>query len=103
MIAVRMRDENMRHSLPTDGIEQRAGVHLIIRSPIDNRNLTVSDDITPRPRQGEGRRIVAQDAAHARNNFLDNTRRERKVPIKRDILFLVLNAQGSNQLLYENA
>src|SRR5437764_5040795 len=69
MIAMRMRDENVRHGLTAHGVEQRSDVSRIVGSGIDDRDLAASDDVTHCPFEGERTRIVGDDTAHTRRKL----------------------------------
>ncbi len=87
MIFVGMRDEDVRHGFALDGIEQRFGMRLAVRTGIDDRDLAASDDVTHRACEGERRGIVAQHAANAGHDLFGDAGFQRKIAIERDVVF----------------
>ena len=77
MVAVGMGDQDMGHGLAPNGVKQRRRMRFIVGTGIDDRDLALADDVTHRPREGEGARIVAENSPHARTDFIDDAGLER--------------------------
>ena len=86
MVAVRMRDKDVRHGLAAHGIEQRRDVHGIVGPRIDDRDFAAPDDVADRPLEGERPRVVGDDAAHAGRDLLGAARLQLKSPVVRDVV-----------------
>ena len=66
MIAMGVRDENMRDGFTLHRIENGGDVGGVFRAGIDNRDLAAPDDVAVGALEREWTGIVAQDAPHAR-------------------------------------
>src|SRR6185312_6412437 len=78
MVAMRMRDEDVRDGLAPHGIEQRGEMRGIVGTRIDDRDLAASDDVAQRPLERERPGIVGHDPSHARHRLVDGVGREIK-------------------------
>ncbi len=76
----------MAHGLAAHGIEQRRGVGGIVRSGVDDGDLTLTDDVAHRAGKSEGARIVAENTPHAGSHRIDHAGLQRKIAIERDIV-----------------
>ena len=86
MVAMGMRDENMRHGLAAHGVQQRVRMRLAVRTGIDDRDLAPAQDIADRAAESERARIVAEHATHTRAHFLSVARLEREVAVEGDVV-----------------
>ncbi|MBA7705929.1 hypothetical protein ES703_114771 [subsurface metagenome] len=86
MVAMGVRDKDMRHRLAFDGIEQRPGMRLVIRTRIDDRNIASAYDVADRAAEGERARIVAENTPHAGAGFFDHAGFKRELAIEGNVV-----------------
>ena len=86
MVAMGVRDEDMRHRLAAHRVEQRRDMRLIERTGIDDRDPPAPDDIGHRAFEGERARVVAQDAAHAGRYLVHLVRCEVEAPVEGNVV-----------------
>ena len=88
MVAVGVGDEDMRHRLAADSIEQRFRMRLVVGAGIDDGDVTPAYDVAHRAGEGERARIVAENPPHAGTRLVDGPRLERKVAVERDVVIV---------------
>ena len=100
MILVGVGDQDVRDGLAFDGVQQRIGMGLVRRARIDDRDLAATDDVADGAGESERRRIVAQHAAQAGTDFLDDARLQSELAIERNVVLgAIVVAHGvSNQI-----
>src|SRR5690349_5260021 len=76
MVAMRVRDEDVRDGLAAHRIEQRREMCGIVGTRIDDRDLAAPDDVAQRPFERERPGIVGQHPPHARHRLIDGVGRE---------------------------
>src|SRR5262245_40980121 len=86
MVAMSMRDDDMRDRLVPNGSEERLDMRFVERPGIDDGNTTTADNIAHRSLEGERSGIVAEQPAHARIDLFDPARRKVEALVKRDIV-----------------
>ncbi len=79
-------DQDMRHGLIADRIEQCRGVGLVVGAGIDDRDLALAHDVTHRAGEGERARIVAENSPHPGANFVGHAGLQRKIAVERDVV-----------------
>ena len=89
VVAMGVGDQDVRHGLAAHGIQQRLRrARLVVGAGIDDRDLAPAYDVADRAGEGEGARIVAQNAPHAGTGFLDHAGLQRKVAVERDVVVI---------------
>src|SRR5581483_10267578 len=86
MVAMGVRDEDVRHGLAPHGIQQRLRMRLAIGTGIDDRDLALPEDVADGPGESERARIIAEHAAHARPRLFDDAGLEREVAIEGNVV-----------------
>src|SRR6185437_1370284 len=86
MVAMGVRDENMRHRLVAHGLEQRGYMGGIVRAGIDNGDAAFADNVAQRALEGERPRIVRHHAAYAGHRLVDRARDEIEMSVKGDVI-----------------
>src|SRR4029079_931484 len=81
MVAMRVRDKDVRHRLAAHRIEQRSDVRLIVRTRIDDRDLASPDDVADRTLEGERAGVVRHDTADARRDLFGEAGFESEDPV----------------------
>src|ERR1044071_4881865 len=71
VVAVSMRNQDVRDGFVANSIEQRIDMRLVKRPRVDDGNTIAADNITARSLEGERSGIVAKQPAHARIDFFD--------------------------------
>src|SRR6185437_11956545 len=86
MVAMGVRDENMRHRLVPHGLEQRGYMGGIVGAGIDNCHAAFADNVAQRALEGERPRIVRPHAAYTGHRLVDPARAELEISVKGDVI-----------------
>lgn len=84
MVAVGVGDEDVAHYTSRHRRQQGGEMRLVQRAGVDHRHLRPrlgpTDDIGPRPREGEGTRIVGDHSLNQRRDLIAPPVGEIKIP-----------------------
>ena len=85
MVAVGVRDDDMRDGLAAHGVEQRLDMVGQVRAGIDDRDLPAADDVAAGAGEGVGAGIVGDDPAHERAHRDAGAGADREIEVEGEV------------------
>ena len=86
MVAVGVRDEDVRDGLAAHGRKQRLDMGRRVRARIDDRDLAAADDVAAGAGEGVGAGIVGDDPAHERAHREAGAGADREVEVEGEVV-----------------
>ena len=85
VVAVGVRDEDVRDGLAAHGLKERLDMGRRVRARIDDRDLPAADDVAAGAGEGVGPGIVGDDPAHERAHGDAGAGADREIEVEAEV------------------